>query len=99
VPVRISETAFETSAVRSIKTGTLPGPTPNAGFPDEYAALTRPIPPVARMTAVFLCFMRVSVPSIVDVERQWIASGGRPALMPASFMILVVSAMHFAAEG
>ena len=40
------------SALASTKTGTLPGPTPSAGLPDEYAARTTPVPPVATMTSV-----------------------------------------------
>ena len=31
----------------SITQGTFPGPTPNAGFPHEYADFTIPVPPVA----------------------------------------------------
>jgi hypothetical protein len=33
LPVKISCTAFGTLADRSMNTGTLPGPTPNAGLP------------------------------------------------------------------
>src|SRR6185312_11395259 len=99
LPVKISCTAFGTSAVRSTHTGTLPGPTPNAGLPDEYAARTRPIPPVARITAVCLCFIRVSVPSIVAVVMHPIASEGNPSLTPASRMMRAVSLMHLAADG
>src|SRR5213079_1215485 len=99
LPVRISCTAFGTSAERSIKTGTLPGPTPNAGLPDEYAARTKPIPPVARITAVCLCFISASVPSIVAVVMQPIASAGRPSLMPASRIFLAVSFIERAADG
>ena len=42
-------TAILMSAVSSITAGTLPGPTPTAGLPEEYAALTIPGPPVARI--------------------------------------------------
>jgi hypothetical protein len=35
LPVRMFCTAMGTSAVRSMKTGTLPGPTPKAGLPEE----------------------------------------------------------------
>ena len=48
----IEETAVLISAVSSITAATLPGPTPNAGFPDEYDALTIPGPPVANMQAI-----------------------------------------------
>src|SRR5947209_7732989 len=82
-----------------MKTGTLPGPTPNAGLPDEYAARTRPMPPVARMTAVCLCFIKLSVPSIVAVVMQPIASAGKPSLMAASLITLTVSLMQRAADG
>ena len=99
LPVKMSCTAFGTSAVRSIKTGTLPGPTPNAGLPDEYAARTSPIPPVARITAVCLCFISASVPSIVAVDMQPIASAGKPSLAPASRMTLATSLMQRAADG
>src|SRR5580765_5157806 len=96
---RISETAFSIFAERSIKAGTFPGPTPNAGLPDEYAARTKPVPPVARITAVLRCFIKVSVPSIVEVVRQIIASPGNPALIAASRITRAVSPIHFAADG
>src|SRR5947207_14622931 len=82
-----------------MKTGTFPGPTPNAGLPDEYAARTNPIPPVARMTAVILCFIKASVPSIVAVVMQPIAPAGKPSLTPASRIVLTVSLIQRAAEG
>ena len=65
LPVRMSRAAFDTSADASTNAGTLPGPTPNAGLPELYAARTSPMPPVARITAVRLLFMPASVPSIV----------------------------------
>ena len=82
-----------------MKTGTFPGPTPNAGLPDEYAARTRPIPPVARITAVILCFIKASVPSIVAVVMQPIASAGKPSFTPASRMTLTLSLIQRAADG
>lgn len=42
-------TARLISAVSSITTGVLPAPTPIAGLPELYAALTMPGPPVARI--------------------------------------------------
>ena len=38
----------------SFSVGTLPGPTPNAGLPVEYADFTIPEPPVARTKAMSL---------------------------------------------
>src|SRR6185369_5003133 len=99
LPVRMSCTALGTSAERSMNAGTLPGPTPNAGLPEEYAARTRPMPPVARMTAVLLCFIKASVPSMVAVVMQPAASAGMPALIPASRIVLKVSLMQRAADG
>src|SRR5207244_11786231 len=78
---------------------TLTGPTPNAGLPDEYASRTRPIPPVARITAVCLCFISASVPSMVAVVMQPIASAGKPSFTPASRMFLAVSLIQRAADG
>ena len=46
-----SLTARRSLAVRSMKAGTLPAPTPRAGLPQEYAALTMALPPVARISA------------------------------------------------
>src|SRR6266542_858079 len=99
LPVKISCTALGTSAVLSTKTGTLPGPTPKAGLPDEYAARTKPMPPVARITAVCLCFIKASVPSIVAVVIQAIASAGNPSFTAASRITLTVSLMQRAADG
>src|SRR5947207_5766173 len=82
-----------------MKTGTFPGPTPNAGLPDEYAARTRLIPPVARITAVILCFIKAYVPSIVAVVMQAIASAGRPSFTPASRIPFTVSLIQRAADG
>ncbi len=57
------------------------------------------MPPVARMTAVFLCFINASVPSSAERVKHWTESGGRPSLTPASRIRRAVSAMHLTAEG
>ena len=44
-----SSTDVLSFAVFSIIQGTFPGPTPNAGLPQEYAFLTIPVPPVAKI--------------------------------------------------
>ena len=51
--ITISLTACSTSASLAIKAGTLPAPTPKAGFPQLYAALTIALPPVAKIVATF----------------------------------------------
>jgi hypothetical protein len=82
-----------------MKTGTLPGPTPKAGLPDEYAARTNPMPPVAKITAVSLLFIRASVPSMVAVDMQPMASAGKPSFTATSRMMRAASLMHRAADG
>src|ERR1044072_6493411 len=57
------------------------------------------MPPVASIWAVCLCFIQVSVPSIVAVDMQPIASAGKPAFTPASRITRAVSLTHFAADG
>src|SRR5215211_5887805 len=74
-PVRMFCTATGTSALLSTKTGTLPGPTPNAGLPEEYAARTSPMPPVARMTAGRQSFFNSRLAH--DARRLVDALGGR----------------------
>ena len=51
----MDDTAILISAVSSMTAAVFPGPTPNAGLPDEYAALTIPGPPVANMHAISVC--------------------------------------------
>src|SRR6185503_21297470 len=68
-------------------------------LPDEYAARTKPIPPVARMTAVCLCFIKASVPSMVAVVMQAIASGGSPSLIATSRITFTLSLIQRAADG
>src|ERR1044071_222927 len=75
------------------------GPPRNAGCPEAAPGRTRPMPPVAGMTAVCLCFIKASVPSIVAEVRQPMASAGNPSLMAASRTTLTVSLMQRAAEG
>src|SRR5438270_6035384 len=57
------------------------------------------MPPVASMTAVCLCFIKLSVPSIVALVMHATASAGSPSLTPASRMTRAVSLMHLAADG
>ena len=52
----IELTAKTISAESSMIAGVLPAPTPRAGLPEEYAALTMPGPPVAKMISA--SFMR-----------------------------------------
>ena len=68
-----------------------------AGFVDERRH--QPRPAVARITAVCRCFMRVSVPSIVAVVMQPIASAGSPSLIPTSRITRTVSLIQRAADG
>ncbi len=79
--------------------GALPGPTPYAGLPALYAARTRPMPPVARITATSRCFMSSCVPSIVTVAIQLIAPAGAPARPAASAITSATRVMHLTAAG
>ena len=54
-------------AVQPISTGTLPGPTPMAGVPDEYADFTKPLPPVARISPTSGACMSACVVSLDGV--------------------------------
>src|SRR5215210_1052699 len=57
------------------------------------------MPPVAKMTAVSLFFIKASVPSMVAVDMQPMASAGKPSLIATLRMTRAVSLMHFAADG
>src|SRR5688572_6273654 len=56
-------------------------------------------PPVARMTATYLCFINSCVPGKVILLMQLTSPLGMPALSPASAMMRAVSTQHFAANG
>src|SRR3990172_202591 len=51
------------------------------------------------MTAVCLCFIKASVPSMVAVDMQAIASAGNPSFRAASRITRTVSLIQRAAEG
>src|SRR5918996_5607915 len=87
------------SAERSTYTGTLPGPTPYAGLPTEWAARTISEPPVARIKATYLCFINSCVPCKETLVIQEIKPLGMPARSPASAMMRMVSAQQFFAKG
>ena len=78
----IEFTAIFTSAVSSMITGVLPAPTPSAGFPEEYAALTIPGPPVARIVSA--PFITSFVNSSDGTSIQPMIPSGAPALTAAS---------------
>ena len=75
-------TAIIISALSSIIAGTFPAPTPNAGLPLEYADLTIPGPPVARIISA--SFITVFVISKLGTSIQSIIPSGAPALTAAS---------------
>ncbi len=76
--------AASTSALASTSTGTLPGPTPSAGLPDRYAALTIAVPPVATITSVTGSDISVSTSATVGSRTTWITPSGAPAPAAAS---------------
>ena len=75
-------TASRMSAVSSIMAGVFPAPTPSAGVPEEYAALTMLGPPVARMMSAF--FISSPVMSREGMSIQPMMSSGAPAATAAS---------------
>ena len=75
-------TALTISAVESMIAEALPAPTPIAGVPEEYAALTIPGPPVARIIST--SFMRRFVRSREGTSTQEMMPSGAPALTAAS---------------
>ena len=90
-------TAFLMSAVSSMMTGVFPGPTPTAGFPEEYADFTIPGPPVARIRSE--SFITVVVSSSDGASIHPIIPSGAPAFTAASRTTLAASIVHFFAAG
>ena len=90
-------TASFTSAVSSITTGVLPAPTPKAGFPEEYAALTIPGPPVARMQSA--AFITSFVNSREGTSIHPMMPSGAPAFTAASKTILAAAMVQSFARG
>ena len=93
----IEFTAILISAVSSIMTGVFPGPTPSAGFPEEYAALTMPGPPVARMISA--SFITVFVNSRDGTSIQPMIPSGAPAFTAASRTTLAAAIVQAFAAG
>ncbi len=90
-------TEFTTSAESSMMAGLLPGPTPRAGVPELYAALTMPGPPVARMMSA--SDMRVLVATRDGFSIQPTMPAGAPASTAASSTMRAASVVHFFARG
>src|SRR5699024_6921919 len=82
-------TAILMSAVSSMITGVLPAPTPRAGLPEEYAALTMPGPPVARMVSDSRITSLVS--SRLGTSIQLMMFSGAPAATAASYTTLAAA--------
>ena len=94
---RIEFTAVFISALSSIIAGVLPAPTPIAGFPDEYADLTIPGPPVARVKST--SFITVVVNSKDGSSIHPIIPSGAPAKTAASRTTFAASIVEFFALG
>ena len=75
----------------------MPGPTPSAGVPEEYAALTIAEPPVARI--MLLSFISSAVPTRVGRVIMPISPSGPPSFRMASLRTRTVSPMHLIAAG
>ena len=81
----------------SIIAGVFPAPTPNAGFPLEYAAFTIPGPPVAKIVSDLL--INIFVNSKDGTSIHEIIPSGAPASTAASNTIFAASIVHFLALG
>ena len=90
-------TARMTSALSSMMAGVLPAPTPSAGLPEEYAALTMPGPPVARMMSA--SFMSRLVISSEGISIQSMIPAGAPAATAASSTRRAAAMVDFLARG
>jgi len=90
-------TAKSKSADSSIIAGVLPAPTPTAGLPEEYAALTMPGPPVARIISA--SFITRLVNSREGTSIQEMMPSGAPAATAASRTTLAASIVLFLARG
>ena len=90
-------TAKSRSADSSIMAGVLPAPTPTAGLPEEYAALTMPGPPVASIISA--SFITRLVNSREGMSIQEMISSGAPAATAASRTTLAASIVLFLARG
>ena len=77
--------------------GVLPAPTPTAGLPLEYAALTIPGPPVARMMSA--SFMIRLVISRLGTSIQSMMFSGAPAATAASRTTFAAAIVDFLALG
>ena len=95
----IEDTAIFISAVSSITAGVLPGPTPIAGLPLEYADLTIPGPPVAKIASIIGCLISIAESSTEGSSIQPIISLGAPAFTAASKTSLAAAIVDFLALG
>ena len=93
----IELTASTISALSSITAGVFPAPTPNAGFPLEYADFTIPGPPVAKIISADCINKFVS--SNEGTSIQLIIPSGAPAFTAASRTIFAASIVDFFALG
>ena len=94
----MSTTAMETSALRWMYTGALPGPTLTQGLPASFAAATALGPPVVQMKSMPSWWNRYCETSSVGSGITWRASGGSPARSPASWRIATARSAQRAAR-
>ena len=85
------------SALSSITAGVLPGPTPSAGFPLEYAAFTMPGPPVASIRSAPR--MTAFVSSSDGTSIQPMMPSGAPAATAASRIVFAARIVELFARG
>ncbi len=84
-PVTMSSAAFLMSAVSSTNAGGFPAPAPIHLLPEERTAVTTPGPPVAAIRCMSLCFIILSIVSIVGCSTVTAMFSGPPTSSDASF--------------
>src|SRR5215472_11788468 len=95
--IRVFLAASSTSAVSSITIVGLPAPTPYAGLPELYAALTIASPPVAMVRSQM--DMSSCAKGILGFSAHCRRSSGAPAAFSAQRMIRTTSAVVFLLAG
>ncbi len=93
----MDEAAILISAESSTIAGVLPAPTPTAGLPEEYAALTIPGPPVAKIISA--SFIIIPESGTEGSSIQPMIPSGAPALTAASRTTFAASIVLFFALG
>src|SRR5262245_28958954 len=95
--IRVLRAASSMLAVSSMTIVALPAPTPYAGLPELYAALTIAGPPVAIVKSQTDISSLAS--GMLGVSTHWITSSGAPSSFSAARINRIVSLVVFLLDG